>query len=161
MNITKIIIIFLLIIAIIILNNKKNIYEHFTSRESTIIYISLMNKNIKNTILLINNLKQRMYLSNSKSDMYDQNLIWPNQNLNNYRNNGFAAIQGTIDLRYDVNKWNGMYKYKLENAYNQTDGIGIEITVPPYDFEISSITNGYSVLWIKLLPDRVSIYALL
>jgi hypothetical protein len=48
--------------------------------------------------------------------------------------------------------------YKLQNAYNQIDGVGIEITVPPYNFEISSITNGYSVLWIKLLPDRVSIF---
>jgi hypothetical protein len=35
-------------------------------------------------------------------------LIWPNKNLNNYRNNGFAAIQGTIDLQFDVNKWNNM-----------------------------------------------------
>ncbi len=158
MNITKIIIIFLLIIAIIILNNKKNIYEHFISRESTIIYISLMNKNIKNTILLINNLKQRMYLPNSKSDIYDQNLIWSSSNLNQYKNNGFEAIGGTLDTNFDINKWNNMYIYKLSNAYNQTDGIGIEITVPQYNYEITSITNGYSVLWIKLLFDRLSIF---
>jgi hypothetical protein len=73
MIITKIIIVFLLIIAIIILLNKKQMNEHFISNESLQIYISLMNKNIKNTMLLINNLKQRMYLPNSKSDVYDQN----------------------------------------------------------------------------------------
>jgi hypothetical protein len=91
-----------------------------------------------------------MYLSNQLTKN-DQNIQW--LNLQTFENNGFIATSGnTIEKLL----FNGKMSYTLTKKNNNLNTDAIEITVPPYNGDISG--QDYSVLWVQLLNDRLSTF---
>jgi hypothetical protein len=116
----------------------------------------------KNTNILLNRMtnpvNNYMYLPNSPGKI-DNNIIWDNIrneiNPNNQTNGALKAVNDTWDLYYNVTKLYNKNIYKTTSGSNyQSDGIGIEITIPPRTADMS---GDFTVLWVQTLNDYTPI----
>lgn len=107
---------------------------------------SCLDKSAINKLLLISNpINDYMYLSN-------QCEIW--SDLKPRINKEIITKNTTFEMKHDVNKWNGKHIYTTTTRnQRQTNGTGIEITVPKPP---AGSYYDYTVLWVQTLNDRWS-----